>query len=81
MDRWNPDGGRGHELDAFSCDPARGVDKAVVGRKRGPWVAQLDYYQERDTMYLVGLLRKEARGSSVPVKIDIIVCTSHCGIG
>lgn len=72
MDRWHPDGGRGFEIDSVACDPARGVDKAVIGHKRGPWVAPLDYHQERDTMYLVGLLRKITRGTGVPAKVDII---------
>lgn len=77
MDRWQPDGGREFEIEAVSCDPARGVDKAVIGHRRGNWVDELQYFQKRDTMYLVGELRRtyayqEADGPTVPARIDVI---------
>jgi len=71
MDRWKVDGGRDREIDAIACDPARGSDKAVIGKKKGSWVPPLEYHQERDTMYLVGLLQEVARGTGVPVTVDI----------
>jgi len=77
MDRWTPEYGEQFELDAVACDPARGVDKATVGYKRGPWVGPIDYFNERDTMYLIGEIRRvygeqEGDGLETPARIDVI---------
>jgi hypothetical protein len=77
MDRWTPDGGREFEVSAVACDPARGVDKACLGHRRGNWVDELKYRNERDTMYLVGEIRliyaeELADGHTIPARIDVI---------
>lgn len=72
MDRWSEKEGDFFEPSGFSCDPARGIDNAVIAKAHGPWVAPLYYRREKDTMYLVGELGKLAAGTGLPVKIDVI---------
>ena len=77
MDRWEPGYGDLFDFDSCACDPARGVDDATLGYRRGPWVGPIKYFQERDTMYLVGEIRQLygeefGNGSVVPARIDVI---------
>jgi hypothetical protein len=77
MNRWTEDGGEDYEFDGCALDPARGVDNSVLGFKRGPWVGELEYYNDRDTMHLIGKVREMYRrefgnGRVFPARIDVI---------
>jgi len=77
MSRWTESYGKLFEFSACALDPARGQDKSVLGFRRGNWVGPLQYSNERDTMYLVGEIRKlykeeSAMGLRIPARVDSI---------
>jgi hypothetical protein len=77
MNRWEAKDGELFEFSGAALDPARGVNQAVLGHKRGNWVGELEYFNERDTMYLIGETRRLygeqfGDGRLHPARIDII---------
>lgn len=77
MNRWTEDGGEEYEFSASALDPARGIDMSALGYRRGPWVGELEYDNERDLMHLIGKVREQyvrefGNGRIIPACIDVI---------